>query len=130
MDFWDQGPSLSRACCVGPDPYRPIVQFQFIGRILWQKFYVPEVWTRSTLLPKSSDLFAAAATNRRSSRSGEIYERRSDSNPPPCQSGGEHKPNALPTELSGRTTELSGRNKTCSGVFLFNFACNDVSYYI
>ena len=81
MDYWNQDSPLSRACCVGPDPYRPIVQFRFLGRILWRKFYVPEDWTRSALLPTSSDLFAAAATNRRSSRSGANIERRSDSNP-------------------------------------------------
>ena len=40
MDFWDQNLSLNRICCVDPDPYHPVVQFRFIGRIKWWEFCV------------------------------------------------------------------------------------------
>ena len=87
-DYWKREPSAKQSFLRGPpDRYRPIVQFQSLDRILWRKFHVLEVWTRSVLLPTSSDLFAAAATNRRSTRSGANTELWSDSYSPPCQGG-------------------------------------------
>ena len=50
MDFRDQSPSLSRACCVDPDPYHPIAQFLFNGRIFVESLTCRKYSTRSPLV--------------------------------------------------------------------------------
>ena len=94
---WQLEPTLSIVCCAGPDPYRPIRQFQFrvIGIIYNGKFNMlikaghspshSTDFSRLRLLPPTGP-----------SQSGVSYiERRSVSNP------GSHyrESSALPTEL-------------------------------